>query len=373
MTVSVRKVSGRKMLKEFIVFPERLYKGNKLWVPALMSDELFTLNKKKNPAFKYCEADYFLAERDGKTVGRIAAIINHNANRDWNTKSVRFGWVDFIDDYEVSKALFDAVRQWGEERGMDEMRGPLGFTDMDKEGLLIDGFDKYPSITTIWNYPYYLDHFSRYGLEKDVDWIQNEFPTPKQVPDKLHKFANVVMERYGLKIYRPKSIKDLKKRGIEIFSVYNEAYSSLYEFTRVSDEQIQCYVNQYLPIVNKDFICLIADKDDKIVGFAITMPCLSEAMIKAKGRYLPFGFWHLLRALKRVRTLELYLIGVLPQYKHKGLNAIIFDYLHSNAIKYKVEKVVTNPQLEYNTAVLSLFDEYPIIPYQKRRAYRYKF
>lgn len=372
MEIKIKVVKNQRDLKKFITFPEQLYKGNKYWVPSLLSDELFTLSKILNPAFKHCQAEYFLAYKGDEIVGRVAGIINNNANEDWNLKTVRFGWIDFIDDIEVTKALINAVCQWGKEKGMTELRGPLGFSDMDKEGLLIEGFCRLPSITTIYNFPYYAEHFEKLGLKKDVDWVQNTFILPDVVPEKLHHYSNVIMERYGLKLYRPKSTKELKKRGHEIFTVFNVAYSSLYEFTRLNQAQIRTYVNQYLPMINKDLICLITDKNDKIVAFAITMPSMSIAMKKAKGRIFPLGFWHLLRALRKMDTLELLLIGIMPEYHNKGLNSIIFDYLHSNSIKYGVKQVISNPQLEHNTAVQSLFYHYPTEPYQRRRAYEAK-
>lgn len=369
MDLIVKEVLTLKDLKTFIKFPEKLYKDSKTWVPALVADELVTLQKHLNPAFRHSEAAYFLVYKNNEVAGRVAAIINHNANSDWNEKIVRFGWIDFIDDYEVSALLLDTVAEWGKKRGMCKLKGPLGFSDMDKEGLLVEGFENEPSITTIWNFPYYANHLERYGLVKDVDWIQKYFYLPEQVPEKLNKFCEIVKERYGLTVFNPKSKKELRKRAHELFYVLNDAFVPLYEFTRLSEEQIKLYVNQYIPFVNKDLVCAIIDRNDRIVAFAITMPSLSKAMRKARGRLFPFGFIHLLRALKKMEYMEMYLIGVVPEYQNKGLNALIFDYLHTNALKHGIKKVVSNPQLEKNFAVQALFSYYPTQPYQRRRCY----
>ncbi len=367
--IIVRETKSAKDLKEFIKFPMSLYKGHPLWVPPLVADEMLTLNKKLNPAAKHSDFACFIAYKDGKIAGRIAAIINRKANKDWNDNTVRFGWIDFIDDYNVSEALINTVAEWGKKRGMTKLRGPLGFSDMDKEGLLIEGFDNEPSITTIYNFPYYSEHLERLGLSKDVDWIQRFFYLPENVPEKLESFSKIVEERYGVRVFRPKNKKELKKRGRELFYVLNDAFVPLYEFTRLSEEQIRMYVNQYIPFVNPDLVCAVIDSNDRIIGFAITMPTLSKAMRKAKGKLLPFGFYHLLRALKKMDYLEMYLIGVIPEYQNKGINALIFNYLHKNGLKHGIKKVVSNPQLENNKAVQALFDYYPMQPYQKRRCY----
>ncbi|MDD6104447.1 MAG: GNAT family N-acetyltransferase [Bacteroidales bacterium] len=370
MNVEIKKVEKNSELRKFITFPEKLYKNHPLWVPALLSDELNTLKKTKNPAFEFCEADYFLAYRGKEIVGRVAAIINHKANKDWNEVTVRFGWIDFIDDYEVSKALIDTVVKWGKAKGATRIKGPLGFSDMDKEGLMVDGFDKIQSITCIYNYPYYVVHLERLGFVKDIDWTQQILDVPELSPDTL-KYAEMVEKRYGFKIFKAKNNKELEDKGNEIFNVLNDAWngSSLYEFTRLSEAQIKSYVKQYLPMVNKDFICLVMNKEDKIIGFSICVPSLSYAMRKAKGRLFPFGFIHLLRALKKNDLLEAYMIGTLPEYQGKGVAVLIFKHIHENAIKYGMKRMITNPQMETNRKVQSLWDNYEHEHYVRRRSY----
>ena len=370
MNVEIKKVEKNSELRKFITFPEKLYKNHPLWVPALLSDELNTLKKTKNPAFEFCEADYFLAYRGKEIVGRVAAIINHKANKDWNEVTVRFGWIDFIDDYEVSKALIDTVVKWGKAKGATRIKGPLGFSDMDKEGLMVDGFDKIQSITCIYNYPYYVVHLEWLGFVKDIDWTQQILDVPELSPDTL-KYAEMVEKRYGFKIFKAKNNKELEDKGNEIFNVLNDAWngSSLYEFTRLSEAQIKSYVKQYLPMVNKDFICLVMNKEDKIIGFSICVPSLSYAMRKAKGRLFPFGFIHLLRALKKNDLLEAYMIGTLPEYQGKGVAVLIFKHIHENAIKYGMKRMITNPQMETNRKVQSLWDNYEHEHYVRRRSY----
>lgn len=370
MNVEIKKVEKNSELRKFITFPEKLYKNHPLWVPALLSDELNTLKKTKNPAFEFCEADYFLAYRGKEIVGRVAAIINHKANKDWNEVTVRFGWIDFIDDYEVSKALIDTVVKWGKAKGATKIKGPLGFSDMDKEGLMVDGFDKIQSITCIYNYPYYVVHLERLGFVKDIDWTQQILDVPELSPETL-RYAELVEKRYGFKIFKAKNNKELEAKGNEIFNVLNDAWngSSLYEFTRLSEAQIKSYVKQYLPMVNKDFICLVMNKEDKIIGFSICVPSLSYAMRNAKGRLFPFGFIHLLRALKKNDLLEAYMIGTLPEYQGKGVAILIFKHIHENAIKYGMKRMITNPQMETNRKVQSLWDSYEHEHYVRRRSY----
>lgn len=370
MNVEIKKVEKNSELRKFITFPEKLYKNHPLWVPALLSDELNTLKKTKNPAFEFCEADYFLAYRGKEIVGRVAAIINHKANKDWNEVTVRFGWIDFIDDYEVSKALIDTVVKWGKAKGATRIKGPLGFSDMDKEGLMVDGFDKIQSITCIYNYPYYVVHLERLGFVKDIDWTQQILGVPELSPDTL-RYAELIEKRYGFHIFKAKNNKELEAKGEEIFNVLNDAWkgSSLYEFTRLSEAQIKAYVKQYLPMVNKDFICLVMNKEEKVVGFSICVPSLSYAMRKAKGRLFPFGFIHLLRALKKNDLLEAYMIGTLPEYQGKGVAILIFKHIHENAIKYGMKRMITNPQMETNRKVQSLWDNYEHEHYVRRRSY----
>ena len=368
MTVIIKEVLSLKDLKRFVRFPRRLYKNNPLYVPPLDVDEMNSL-RKTNPAFAHCEGRYWLAYRDGEIVGRIAGIINHNANNDWHEKNIRFGWLDMIDDITVTEALVNTVAEWGKERGMETMNGPWGFSDMDKEGLLVDGFDKEPSITTLYNFPYYGEHLERLGFRKEVDWIQRRISVPSRVPEKLAAYDKIIRDKYGVSVIIPRKARDIKRRAEEIFAVLNDSYVVLHEFTRLTEKQVQMYIAQYMPFINKNMICVVVDRNDRVVGFAITMPSLSDGFRKAGGKLFPFGFFHILKSLRTFNTVECYLIGVIPEYKHKGINALIFNYLQNNYIKMGFKDVVSNPQLENNLAVQRLFDYYDSELYQRRRCY----
>lgn len=367
--VTISCVRTDKQLRAFIKFPEKLYKDHPYWVPPLRMDEMNCL-KKTAPAFRHCDAEYFLAYKGDEIVGRVAAIINTVANHDWKENVVRFGWIDFIDDYEVSKALIEAVVKWGKERGMTYIKGPLGFSDMDKEGLLVEGFENIPSITCIYNYPYYADHLEKMGFVKDVDWTQDIMDIPETLSDKLTRFEEVIKERYGYTVMYPKRNSEYRKRGKEIFDVMNRSFTGLYEYSRLNDEQIQDYVNQYLPFVSRDLVCIILDKNDKIVGFAVTIPSLSKAFRKANGKLFPFGFIHILRALKRNDLLEALLIGIDPEHQGKGLSAVIFNHILRGAKKYGLKKMVMNPRLEENRKVRAIFDEFKPQLFMRRRCYK---
>ncbi len=369
MAVTIREVNSRKELREFISFPEIIYKGCENWVNPLYLDEYSTLSKKKNPAFEFCEASYFLAYKENKVVGRVAAIINHNANKSWNEQNIRFGWLDFIDDFEVSAALMEKVEEIAFSRGLKAVNGPFGFTDMDREGLLVDGFDKMGSLTTLYNYPYYGEHLEKLGYCKDIDWEQREFDVPDEVPEKLRRYSEIVRDRYNVRILRPSSKRELKRYGRGLFEALNEAFMPLYGFSPLTDAQIDSYVKQYIPLINFDLICILLDREDKVVGFAVTMPSLSTALKKSRGKILPFGFLYLLKALKRYELIDMLMIGIIPSYHNKGLNAVIFDHLNTNFIKLGTRRVIANPQLENNTAVQNIFDYYPARPYMTRRCY----
>ncbi|MDD2490642.1 MAG: hypothetical protein PHV12_00410 [Bacteroidales bacterium] len=369
MSLTIREVKNRVELKAFISFPEKLYKDSPYWVNALWSDEYKTLLKSKNPAFEYSEAWYFLAERDGKVVGRVAAIINHNANRDWNVKNMRFGWFDFIDDIEVSAALLGRVEELAAEKGMNAVNGPFGFTDMDREGMLVEGFDKMGAFTTLYNYSYYPLHMEKLGFKRDAEWTQREFDVPDDVPDKLKQYSRIIKQKYRVSVLDSKSKKELRVYAIGLFNALNKAFIPLYGFTPISQKQIEWYVDQFLPLINTDLICLVVNEEDRVVAFAVTMPSLSNAMRETKGRLFPFGFIKLLKALKNVDLVDLYMIGIVPEYQNKGLNAVIFDHLNSNFIKLGVKRVIANPQLDSNKAVQSIFDYYPGRLYSKRCCY----
>jgi hypothetical protein len=369
MPVTILEVSSKKELKDFIAFPEKLYKDSQNWVNALWKDEYDTLLKDKNPAFEYCEAWYFVARDGDEIVGRVAAIVNRNANRDWNEKYMRFGWLDFVDDFEVSAALMGKVEELALKLGMTAVNGPFGFTDLDREGMLVEGFENRGSFTTLYNFPYYKDHLERLGYVKDADWHQREYDVPKEVPDKLRQYSQIIKRRYNVRVLEPVSRKKLRKYGIGLFEAYNKAFVPLYGFSPITQRQIESYVDQFLPMINFDLIAIVVNGEDKVVAFAITMPNISLALKRCRGKLFPLGFLHILKALKSYEFIDMLMIGVVPEYQQKGLNAVIFDHLNTNFIKLGVKKVVANPQLDNNTAVLNIFDYYEGRPFMTRRCF----
>lgn len=369
-TLKIIKVSDRRQLKAFITFPEKLYKDSENWVPALYADEFETLDKKKNAAFEFCDADYFLAYRGSEPVGRVAAIINRKANELWKQNAVRFGWLDFIEDEEVLRALIDEVAAWGKARGCTEMKGPWGFTDMDKEGLLVEGYEHLSPFTCLYNFTYYDELLKKIGFTKDVDWTQKICYIDKELPP-MFQFADMIEQRYGIHAAQAKSMKELADRyGMDLFHMYNETFAPLFQFTPLTDRQIKAYLASYIPILDKDFVCLIVDGDDRPVAFAICVPTISKAIKKSNGRLFPFGLFRILRALRHNDTLEALLIGVLPEYQGKGASVLLFKYIHENAVKFGIKKLILNPQLEENFKVQSLFEQYRTEPFMRRRAYR---
>ncbi len=368
MSIRIEKVESRKQLKLFVAFPLQLYKDCENWVPALEGDEYDTFNPEKNGAYDFCEADCFLAYRDKEIVGRIAAIINHKADNEKNV--VRFGWLDFIEDKEVLKALIDTVADWGKQRGRSEMRGPWGFTDMDKEGLLVEGYEHLSPFTCLYNFPYYGEMLEQLGFTKDVDWTQRTLEVSKELPS-MFQFANLIEERFKVHIVQPKSMKQMSQQyGMEIFHMYNEAFAPLMGFSPLTDKQIANYLDTYVPILDKDFVAVVVNDEDKPVGFLFCVPSLSKAVKKANGRLFPFGFIHILSALKKNDTLEALIMGVLPEYQQCGIPVLLFKYLHENCIKRGIDTIIMNPQLEENYKVQSLFGDYKTEPFMRRRAYK---
>lgn len=372
MAVEIRQVKDRASLKEFVKFNHKLYKDNPYHVPGLVKDELMTLDPKQNPAFKFCEAVYYLAYRDGKVVGRIAGIINHRANDTWNQSNARFGFVDFINDDEVVDALFGAVCRWARSKEMEMLQGPMGFTDLDHEGMLIEGFDQISTMATIYNYAYYPKQLERLGFLKDQDWKEYKIFVPETLPEKHKRISNIVRNKYGLKTLKFKTQKEILPYAHRIFETLNEAYSVLYGFSALSREQIDYYVKMYIPMIRLEFVTLIVrESDDKVIGFAITMPNLSRALKKAGGSMYPFGWAHLAKDLylKGNPVVDLYLIGVIPEYQNKGVNALLFEDLipvfQRNGVKY----AESNPELETNAAVQMQWNYFEREHHKTRRAF----
>ena len=354
-SVQIKRVETKKDLKAFIECHYDLYEGNQYDAPNLYSDELNTLSKDKNAAFDFCEAEYFLALKEGKVVGRVAAIINNKANEKWDKKDVRFGWIDFIDDIEVSKALLKAVEDYGREKGMTSVVGPLGFTDMDPEGMLTWGFDQLGTMATIYNYDYYPKHMEKLGgWEKDNDYVEYRLDVPETAPEKYTKIAEMVEKRYNLHA-RKLTKKEIFEGGYgkKLFDLINVTYSHLYGFSELSERQIDQYVKMYFPLADLDLITVVEDgnKDNQLVGLAITIPSLTRALQKChRGRLFPFGWWHLLRAIKfhKTEVVDLLLIGVLPEYRSKGANSLVFADLIPRYVKYGFKWGETHVEMETN-------------------------
>jgi len=376
-SVQIKRVETKKDLKAFIEFHYDLYEGNPYDVPNLYSDEWNTLSKDKNAAFDFCEAEYFLALKDGKVVGRVAAIINHRANEKWQKKDVRFGWIDFIDDIEVSKALLKAVEDYGREKGMTSVVGPLGFTDMDPEGMLTWGFDQLGTMATIYNYDYYPKHMEKLGgWEKDNDYVEYRLDVPETAPEKYTKIAEMVEKRYNLHA-RKLTKKEIFEGGYgkKLFDLINVTYSHLYGFSELSERQIDQYVKMYFPLADLDLITVVEDgnKDNQLVGLAITIPSLTRALQKChRGRLFPFGWWHLLRAIKfhKTEVVDLLLIGVLPEYRSKGANSLVFADLIPRYVKYGFKWGETHVEMETNESVQSQWGPLDPTMHKKRRCYR---
>ena len=376
--IEIKKVESKKDLKTFIDFHYDLYEGNEYDVPNFFSDEMNTLSKDKNAAFEFCEAEYYLAYKDGKLAGRVAAIINHKANNKWGKKSVRFGWIDFIDDREVSKALLDAVEKYGKEKGMEDMVGPLGFTDMDPEGMLTWGFDQLGTMPTIYNYPYYPEHIEALeGFEVDNKYVEFKIMVPDTIPEKYAKIAMMIEKRYNLHV-RKLTKKDVFQGGMgqKIFDLINDTYKDLYGYSELSQKQIDQLIKSYLGFLDFNLITCIEDWTDgehKLIGVGITMPSLAHALRKChRGRLLPFGWFHVLRAIKQHKTniVDLLLIGILPEYRAKGANALLFADLIPWYQKYGIEWGETQVELETNAGVQGQWGALTPVMHKRRKCYK---
>ena len=376
--IEIKKVESKKDLKTFIDFHYDLYEGNEYDVPNLFSDEMNTLSKDKNAAFEFCEAEYYLAYKDGKLAGRVAAIINHKANNKWGKKSVRFGWIDFIDDREVSKALLDAVEKYGKEKGMEDVVGPLGFTDMDPEGMLVWGFDQLGTMPTIYNYAYYPEHIEALeGFEVDNKYVEFKIMVPDEVPEKYAKIAMMIEKRYNLHV-RKLTKKDVFQGGMgqKIFDLINDTYKDLYGYSELSQKQIDQLIKSYLGFLDFNLITCIEDWTDgehKLIGVGITMPSLAHALRKCRrGRLLPFGWYHVLRAIKQHKTniVDLLLIGILPEYRAKGANALLFADLIPWYQKYGIEWGETQVELETNAGVQGQWGALTPVMHKRRKCYK---
>lgn len=370
--ITIKEIKSKHDLRRFVQFGIDLYKGNPYYCPPIFVDEVNSFIPKSNPALEVCDFVVYLAYRDGKIVGRIAGIINHRANEVWKVKKCRFGWFDFIDDYDVFKALIDAVAEWGRNRGMTELNGPVGFTDFDKEGLLIEGFDYNAPMASLYTHPYYIAHYERYGLSKEADWIEFQIQSPQEAPERMNRLAKVVEERYKLKVVKVKNSRELKKRyGYTYFDVLDEAYQKLYNYQPMTERQKRYYCNMYFPLVNYDFVTMVVNEKDEIIAIGLGMPSLSDALRKCQGHLLPFGWYHLLKALKakKMTDFDLLLIAVRPDYQNLGVNSLIFNEMTPHFAKYGIQRVETTSILETNSKNIANFLPFDVIQHKRRRAY----
>lgn len=371
--LEIKEITEKKDLKKFINFPDKLYKGSKNFVPDFKGDELSMLIPEKNSAFEYCDAKFFLAYRDGEIVGRIGAIINHKAIDLWNQKEIRITRVDFIDDPEVSAALFGAVEKWGKEQGLNEVHGPLGFTDLDKEGLLVEGFDRIGSSVTIYNYPYYPVHFEANGYQKDVDWIEYRIKAPEK-DDKqfarVQKVANLVAERSNVHFYEIKKIKDAEPIVIQVFELLSECYKELYGVVPYTEKIAQEYLKRFMSLLNPAFAKFIVDDNNKLVGFGLASPSLARALQKSHGRLFPIGWIHILHAVNHPEEVELMLVAVHPDYQKAGLAALLLNAITASAVEKGVKYAESSPELENNRKIQDLWKSYEVEQHKRRRCYK---
>ena len=358
-------------VKKFVKFERDLYRGNRYYVPPLLSSELDNLLPERNPAFEFCEAEYFMAYRDGEPVGRIVVMINRQINEIYGQNIARFGWIDFIDDPEVAAALLRKAEDWARQRGMKKLVGPLGFTDMDREGTLVEGFDELSTMATIYNHPYYEKHIRAAGYEKDSDWMEFLMEVPEGIPDKYNRVADIVKQRFGLKVVKYTSRKHVKEDyGHALFRLINEAYKDLYQYSPLTERQIDKYINDYLGLLNLDLLTLIVDRDRKLVGVGVALPSMSRALQKSHGKMFPFGWYHLLKGLKGVNDrVDLLLVAVAPYYQNKGVNALLFQDLIPQFIKYGYKYAESNPELESNAKVQSQWEFFSRRQHRRRRSF----
>jgi hypothetical protein len=370
LSIVLKEVRSKSDLKKFILFPYNLYEKCSQWVPPIYLDELQTLSPKKNPAFEYCECKLWLAYKDEKLAGRIAGIINKKYIEKWNKKAVRFGWIDFIDDEEVSSKLIKAVEGWALENKLDYIHGPLGFTDLDYEGMLIEGFNEVSTMATIYNYEYYPKHIEKFGFEKEVDWVEFEIKVPDEIPEKAERIASIVKSKSNISVVSVKKSKDLLPYGKGIFELINESYKDLFGFVPLSEKQIQKYIKQYFGFVVPDYVKILIDGEKKVAGFVIGMPSLTKALLKSKGKLLPFGFIDLLRALKKNnRYVDLYLGAIRPDLQGKGADALLMTEFTKSCIKNKIISAESNIELETNVQVQGHWKYYDSRQHKRRRCY----
>ena len=367
--IKVKQVLNSSDLELFIKFPMELYKGNPYYVPPLINEEKSIWMKEENPALQYSEAAQFLAYRGKNIVGRIAVMINHKEEKELGIRKVRFGWLDFINDIEVSKSLINTAIEYANSKGISKIEGPMGFTNLDKAGMLTKGFDKLATMIGIYNYDYYPKHMEQLGLVKEKEWVEFEINFPDTLPDKVEKFSNLIAEKHELELVKFKSKKDILPLVEPMFKLLDDTYKHLSTYTPITQEQIKHYKEKYFKFIDKDYIVCIKDKYGSLISFAITMPSYSKALQKAKGKLFPFGWWHLLNAGKKNDRANFYLIGIHPQYQKRGVTAIIFKEIYETFKKKGVKFLETNPELEENASIQALWQDYHPTNHKRRRTY----
>lgn len=367
--ISVIEVKSAKEMMAFITFPMELYKNNKNFVPPLIAEEKEIWNPRHNPALQYSEARLYLAYRDQKIVGRTAAIINFKEKEELGIDKVRFGWIDFIDDPEVSQVLIEKIKDFARKKNIPKIEGPMGFTNLDKSGVLTKGFDRLATMIGIYNAPYYAEHFEKAGLEKEKEWVEYELVFPEQLPEKIIRFNDLILQKYQLKVLKFNSKKEILPYVEPMFKLLDETYRHLSSYTPITDEQIHTYRDKYFKFIDKDYIVAITDSQGKLISFAITMPSYSKALQKANGRLFPFGWWHLLQAGKRNDRANFYLIGIHPDYQKRGITSVIFKEIYEVFKQKGVKYLETNPELEENKAIQLLWQDYKPINHKRRRTY----
>jgi len=370
MTVTIKEVTNRRLLRKFVNFPFKLYRDSAYWVPtALRSDEMNTLRRDKNPAFAFCKAKYWLAYKNGKIAGRIAGIINPRYQERWGNAYARFGWIDFIDDAQVSQSLLNKVEEWAQEQGMQGVHGPLGFTDMDPEAMLVDGFEELGTMIGLYNYPYYRLHMENAGYVKDTDWVEFEIKVPTGGVEKIKKLAEIVEERYHLHYLEAQNKKELLQYAHQLFDLLEEAYQHLYGVTPLSREQIDAYISQYLGFISLEFVPIVLDETNKMVAFGIAMPSLSQALRKSRGRLLPLGIVYLLSALRKNNKGDLYLIAIRKDFQGKGVNSMLMTRLLDVFARMGITSVESNPELEDNINVQAQWKHFEYRQHKRRRVF----
>jgi ribosomal protein S18 acetylase RimI-like enzyme len=369
MSIHLKEANSLGELKQFIRFPFELYRGNQYWIPPLISEELDTLRRDKNPAFEVSSAKYWLALDGKRVVGRIAGIINSLHIKKWDQSIARFGWIDFIDDSTVSAMLLGAVEDWARQEGMQAVHGPLGFSNMDHAGMLIEGFEELPTQATIYNYPYYSRHMELAGYEKDIDWLEYELPIPESIDEKFIKLADKVRARYKLRLVKPGTKKELLLYARQLFDMLVEEYKHLYAAVPLTEKQIEAYTERYIGVIPVNFVPIIVDEAGEMVAFGITMPSLSKAMQRARGHLFPLGIFHVMRALKYNDRVDLMLVAIKKEYQGRGLNAILITEMFKIFRNAGIRYAESNPELENNIAVQAQWRHFERRQHKRRRAY----